>query len=270
MSDNADLPLPGGHTMHLTTYPGVLPPFVIIPGSPARADYIAQKHLSRAELVSQPGGREYRCWIGNTRGTALAIAVVTHHMGGGSMGTILPELEASGGRIIIRVGSCSSFVPNARPGDLAIIESEIRWDGASDEILDPRVPAVADRHVLRALEAAAQQRRLRHHVGMGATAITFYHGQGRPDPDGYVSPHIQERIALSRRLELVSLQMETATLLTWATTRRHAGVRAGAIHAIYANRSVPDGELVEAKGDDEAIQVAIAALESLAQISTHI
>ncbi len=260
---NADVPLIDGRTYHLTTEPDVFPPHCVLTGSPRRSDMIAAM-LENAVRVDLPDHREYRCYVGKWQGHP--VGVVTHHMGSGSMGTILPEVYASGGRRLIRVGSCSSFRDGARPGDISIIESEIRWDGASDEMIDPRVPAVSDRAVVSKLEDAAIDHGGRYHIGMGATSITFHHGQGRPDFDGYVSPQMQARLDLLRRLQVVSFQMETATLLAWATSMggRRRGIYVGAVHANYANRFRPDDELVEGLGDDYACWVALEALRKLA------
>ncbi len=267
---NADFPVDDeGRTFHngVGTEPATLPPYCLVVGSIQRACAIAEEHFSGGGELVSAGDRGYSCYVGSFNGVRMAVAV--HGMGSGCAITLFNELYAAGARRFIRIGSCSSLHPDSKPGDIAILTSAIRFDGASDELVHPRVPAVASFLITGALLVQAENLRHSYLLGMGATAIGFYEGQGRPSVSGYQRPEMAARMELLRYLEVVALEMEAATLLTWAVVNKKVGVEAGVVLAVYANRSKPQGALSEKAGDKEAIETGLVTMSRLHHSHSH-
>ena len=97
-------------------------------------------------------------------------------------------------------------------------------------------------------------------MGLTATAPGFYGWQGRSHPR--VEPLRKDLLDDLSRMGVLNLEMETSTLLTLAML---AGVRAGAICTVFANRPtntfIPQEARVPA--EDRALDVASRALEML-------
>ena len=184
----ADRPIAnGGRTYHLHTLPGSLSELCLLVGSPQRATMIAKTLLTGASLVGSYRG--LRSYTGEFQG--LRMSVVTTGMGGASAGIVLPEAVESGARIFIRVGSCGAIQPEIKVGESVICTGAVRLDGASDNWAPIEYPAVADFRVVMALQVAAKQLGLPHHLGIGATTTCFREGQARPDLNGYIPPRLQ-------------------------------------------------------------------------------
>jgi uridine phosphorylase len=112
-----------------------------------------------------------------------------------------------------------------------ISQGALRLENTTRFYVEDNYPAVADPQVVLALAAAADAGGYAYHVGLTATAPSFYGAQGRHIP-GFppAFPDIVERLA---RQGIKNLEMETSCLLTLATLR---GFMAGAVCAVYATR----------------------------------
>ncbi len=241
-----------GRTYHLQTREGDLARLCLLPGSPERAEMIAKNFFKDAKLVGDHRGS--RSYTGTVNGVPMS--VVNTCMGPSQTAIIVPEVHTSGGRILIRVGSCSALWPEPKPGESAICDRALRFDGASDNwVPHENYQAVPDPRVTSALVVAAQILGLPHYVGVEATTSCFVAGQGRPDINGYIPPHMKERHQSLIDRKVLCYSMEAATLFTWCDMIGKCP--AGAINAIYGNRITNE---FEAKGDEQATMIAIKAL----------
>ena len=213
---------------HLGLTPGDLPPCVLLPGDPDRASQIAATWEASETLREH---REFRSFRGSYRG--CPIGVVSVGIGGPSMAIVVEELARIGARTLIRVGSCGAIDPRIKPGDLVITTAAARFDGVSDAYAPAGYPAVAHPEVFRALEAAARAIGGRYHAGVTASVSTFYLEQGRAGYRGFAPGDLDRLPKLFRKLGILNVEMECATLLTIASIY---GLRAGAVCTVFGDR----------------------------------
>ncbi len=234
---------------HLGLRPGELPDSVLVPGDPARARRIAES-WDRSEALAQ--NREFLSFRGRYGGVDLG--VVSSGIGGPAMAIVVEELARLGVRRIVRVGSCGAIDPRLRTGDLAISLAAARFDPTSRLYAPLEYPAVAEPALLRALASAAAAGRFRYRVGITATVGSFYLDQGRSGFGGFLPEEARRMPALLRKLGILNIEMECATLLTIAAIY---GIEAGALCTVYGDRE--DGRPVP-EDPSPAIRVANEAL----------
>ncbi len=221
---------------HLGLRKGQLPSCVLLPGDPDRAERIARSWDSFEELNAR---REFRSFRGTYRGVPMG--VVSAGIGGPSISIAIEELAAVGVRTFLRVGTSGVVSPEVRAGDLVISTAAARYEATSRAYAPPGYPAVADPDVVAALTEAAVGAGVRFHRGITATVETFYLDQGRPGFGGYL-PFGADRSAFRlRRLGILNVEMECATLFTIASIY---GLRAGAVLTVLgeSKRRVPHPE----------------------------
>lgn len=246
-----------GRQYHLHTKQGDLARHCLLVGSPERAELIATTMFEQYRLVADHRG--LKSFTGMFEG--MPVSVVTVGMGGPAMGIVLKEAVASGAEYLVRVGSCSTLLYDAKPGDAAICTGAVRLDGASQNWAMPEFPAIADILVTVALIAAAEQLGIPHHVGIGATTGCFDEGQARSNEDGYI-PHwsIQQHEALIR-LGVIIYEMENAALFVRAHALRKRP-KVGSVCAIFGNRRT---DAFRIDGEENAARIALVALRALAR-----
>ncbi len=252
-STNNLVPGDGAREYHLQTRAGDIAPRCIVTGDPARATAIADTYLERRALVGDHRGLvSYTGFYKNTR-----VSIVTHGMGGPSIGIILPEAVRSGARMFIRVGSCGALQPGIKPGDAIIYTGAMRYDGASDAWAPPEFPAIASWRVVKALVAATHLNggTLRTHVGIGATTADFNEGQARAERPEDIPHWIRERHDWMLRNDILSYSMEEASLFVWCAT--HGRIPCGAVNAVFLNRV--DGGAAAVTGELDAARLALEA-----------
>src|SRR5256885_505161 len=132
--------------------------------------------------------------------------------------------------------------------------------GATLPIADRRIALPAGErqyHIGIAPVEAANRLGHRAHVGLTATAPGFFAAQGRPIPQLPIRyPDLAEEMTRQR---VLNFEMEASALLVLAGL---AGCRAGAVCAVYAQRSTGDFVTGAAKDTAEAACVE-TGLESL-------
>jgi uridine phosphorylase len=240
---------------HLGLRKGEIPPYVLIPGDPDRANRIAST-WDESQLLGEH--REYRSFRGRYRG--VEVGSVSAGIGGPSMSIVVDELAQVGARTLLRVGSCGAVDPSVRGGDLVITLAAARFEGTSESFAPLGYPAVSDPQVFRALVDAATELGVRFHTGITATVGTFYPEQDRPGFAGAVAG-VRSRFPVHdfARLRIMNVEMECATLLTMAGV---FGLRAGAVCTVYgdspAGDPIPEDPL-------PAIRVANEAIRRLAE-----
>ncbi len=239
----------------LQVRPRDLSSHALVVGDPQRAADAARLLDDPRELAY---AREYRTFAGTYRGKRVTIC--SHGVGASGANVCFAELFVGGVKTVIRAGTCGALVASIDDGDLIVATGAIREDGVSEKLIPLAYPALADRHVVAALEdAAATQPHLSLHVGVALTTATLYPGLLPPATD------------LWMRAGAVCVEMELATLLVMAGL---SGVRAGGIFTSDGNlaRAVtpaldpaaydPHREIVS-QGKDAMLRVALEALARL-------
>ncbi len=225
---SAKAPVIGGKQYHIECGPGDVAPSVLVPGDPARVGKIASLWDSSREVAYH---REYHTMTGKYQG--VPISCTSSGIGGPSLAIAVDELCRIGVDTFIRVGSTGGIQKGQKIGDLVISTAAVRLEGTSRDFVIPEYPAVANYEVVMALIEAAEELKVRYHVGITASTDTFYTGQGRPAYDNYF-PSFKNHIFRDMQAARVqNFEMEAATLFTMASI---FGKRAGAVCVIIANR----------------------------------
>ena len=202
---------------------GSVTPYVLTVGDPDRAAAVGEL-LDGARLLGR--FREYHTWQGAWKG--LDLTVTSHGVGGAGAAVAFEELILGGARVIIRLGTCGSFLRGIRSGDLLVATGAVREDGLSEQLLPLSYPAISDRTVLEALiEAAEAHPDVNFATGVMMTKAAFYPGALPDHRDVWSKAH------------LVGVEMELATLLIVAALR---GIRAGGAFNVDGNPDEGDVE----------------------------
>ena len=233
--------------------PSDLAPFALVVGDPRRATSAAEL-LTNTELVGD--AREYKTFTGEYNGKRLTIA--SHGVGGAGASICFKELIQGGVKTIIRAGTCGAMRREIQDGDLVIGTGAIREDGTSEKLVPITYPAIADRHVVSALQAAAAARNFnRIHEGIILTQDYFYPGTLPPTQQYWIGANVN----------VAAVEMELATLLIVASMYN---VRAGGIFTSDGNMAVEDDmdeynphrDVVKA-GVQSMLRIALDALVSM-------
>jgi purine-nucleoside phosphorylase len=193
----------GAVSTHIGAAAGQVAPYVLMPGDPLRARWIAEAFLEDAECYTEVRGM--LGYTGTYRGER--ISVQGSGMGLPSMSIYLNELFSEYDvATVVRVGSCGALAEQLRLRDL-VIASGACTDSSMNQLrfggLD--YAPVADFDLLRAAHDAAhaRQREAGIHVGLVFSSDSFYH----PRPE------------LTRRLVdygVLAVEMEASALYTLA------------------------------------------------------
>jgi uridine phosphorylase len=237
----------------LRVYPRDISPHALVVGDPNRAAEAARL-LDKAEEVGN--FREYRTFTGIYAGKRVTIS--SHGVGSSGASVCFHELFQCGVRNIIRAGTCGALIPGIRDGDQIIASGAIREDGCSEHLAPMSFPAISDRLVTRALEAAAFEMGIENPcVGLVLSQSYFYPGILPNETDIWLKTGLA-----------VAVEMEVAPLLVMASLQ---GVRAGAILTSDGNLTQdsdpehydPHREVVE-EGKLKMLKIALKALVRLA------
>lgn len=232
---SAKAPVIGGKQYHIDCKSGDVAPSVLIPGDPARVRKIASLWDNAREVANH---REYHTMTGAYQG--VPISCTSSGIGGPSLAIAVDELCRIGVNTFIRVGSTGGIQKGQKVGDLVISTGAVRLEGTSKDFVIPEYPAIAHYEVVMALIEAAEEFKVRYHVGITASTDTFYTGQGRPAYKDYF-PSFKENIFRDMQAAgVLNFEMEAATLFTMASL---FGKRAGAVCCIVANRVTDDFEI---------------------------
>ena len=225
----------------------------LVVGDPERAEDAA-KHLADVKKVGH--FREYITFTGTYKGKQLTIA--SHGVGAAGAAICFEELLRGGVTTIIRAGTCGGMVEGIKDGEMIIGTGAIRDDGTSERLLPSNYPAIADRNVLAALEAAAAERSSSaFHTGIILTISNFYNGILPSSVDFW----------LKAKMNVYAVEMEFATLLIIASM--HAA-RAGGIFVTDGNMSVKSDptaynphRTVVSEGVENMVRIGLDALVRL-------
>jgi len=237
----------------LKTHSSDLASLALVVGDPNRAA-LAAELLSNVEEVGNY--REYRTFTGEF--AAKRVTISSHGVGGAGASICFEELMQGGVKTVIRAGTCGAMRRGIQDGELIIGTGAIREDG-TERLMPIAYPAIADRHVISALEAAAAaQGYTRLHEGILLSKSYFYPGILPPPVDMWLKADV----------DVCAVEQELATLLIVASLHR---VRAGGIFTSDGNMTVkldrdgynPHRSVVE-EGVSTMIKIALDALVRLA------
>jgi uridine phosphorylase len=231
-----------------------LTPSALVVGDPQRAAAAAEYLDDVKELAYF---REYRTFTGTYSGVPITIS--SHGVGSAGASICFEELMQGGVTNIIRAGTCGAMVAGIQDGETIIGTGAIRDDGATDKLIPMNYPAIANRHIVAALEAATAERSNSPvHTGLVLTQGYFY--------DGILPSSVS--FWLQHNMNVFAVEMEFATLLIIASMRN---VSAGGIFTSDGNMTKePDPKTydphrtVVKQGTENMIQIALDALASLA------
>ncbi len=228
--------------IHIRGNSGDVAKYVLLPGDPNRAKFVAEHFLTNAVMYT-----EHRGMLGFTGSyKGIRVSVQTTMMGCPSAAIAVEELAMLGAKLVIRIGTCGGTSPNLQPADLVIAQAALARDGTTRQYLGEGNHApIADYRVVRALEVAAGN--APHHVGLVASDDGFY----------AVTP--EEARALYDTRGVLGLEMEASAVFTVARLR---GLESGAIMAVsnyIGDESLVPDEVLKA-GVSKMIQTALDAI----------
>lgn len=197
-------------TLHVRGKPGEVAPYVLLPGDPGRAEWIAKTYLDNPQQYNS-----YRSLLGFT-GTykGLPVSVQTTGMGTPSAAIVSEELIRLGVKVMVRVGTTGAVADGLKSADVVVAQGAVPLDGTTRQYLEgkPYAP-MPDYDVLEALVDSARTAKVRHHVGLILTEDAFY----------ATTPKIARSWG---EWGVLGVEMESSVIFTIA--RRH-GVRAGTL-----------------------------------------
>jgi purine-nucleoside phosphorylase len=209
--------------LHIHAQPGDVAPFVLLPGDPHRATFIAENFLDSPRLYND--NRLLLGYSGTYQG--VPVSVQTTGMGCPSLAIVVEELIRLGARTLIRVGTAGVVSSAVKPGELVIATASLPGDGTTRQYLRGAEAAPhADFAVARALVDAGPTAD-GVHVGLIRTEDAFY-ATGRQDVPGMQSQGV------------LAIEMEASTLFLLGQLRR---VATGCILA--ASNAIGDSGFVE-------------------------
>ncbi len=160
-------------TPHNEAKKGEIAKVVLMPGDPARAQWIADNFLHDVKLVNKVRGMF--CFTGKTE-NGKVISVMASGMGHPSIGIYSHELFTEYDvDVIIRVGTCGSYQPNINLKDVLVCQgscTDSNW--MSQYGINGTYSAIASYDVLEAAVEVLKNKNFPYHVGNIFSADVFY------------------------------------------------------------------------------------------------
>ena len=231
---------------------GQIADYVIVPGSQARIETIISYWDEHSKLA-----HHYEFLVHSGMLEGQAITACSTGIGGRSTSIAIDEMAALGANTFVRIGVTGGIQPNMQVGDLVIASGAVRMDKTSEHYVFLDYPAVADLEVTCALIAAAQSEGCNFHVGIGATASSFYAGQGITCLNGYRTTKMDAIASDIKAANVYDWDSETATIFTLCNLY---GLRAGRLNVIVDD---PNTGLYNPTGEETAIKVVTEAVKLL-------
>ena len=194
-------------SVHLEAQPGDIAPFVLLPGDPLRAQFIADRFLDGA--VCHNRVRNALGFTGHYKG--VRVSVQSTGMGMPSAAIYIHELLAGyGARILVRIGTCGAIRADLRTRDLVLVQAastdsamfRATFGGAT-------FAAAASFDLLHRAHALATSQDKPVRVGTVLTSDTFYPDEAAIST--WWTPWAEHGV--------LAAEMETAALYTLAARR---------------------------------------------------
>ena len=234
---------------HIRISPDKLAEKVIVVGDPARAEYVAENFLEDAELVNRERG--FNIYTGYYKGTRVSVAV--HGIGAPSAAIVFEELRMLGAKVMIRLGTAGSLIPELDIGDAVVATGAAYIHGGTigSYVPDSCMATSPDPRLTTLLYDKAKEFHGRVVLGPVFSSDAFY-------------AEDKEFVKKWSSRGIVAVEMEVATLYALATMR---GFKASAILVVSDNLAVPGKE--ELKHHEELKEyvdkATRAVLETLAE-----
>lgn len=240
---------------HIQCGEGDVGKYVILTGDPKRCSKIAE-YFEDAKLIAD--SREYVTYTGTLDGEP--ISVTSTGIGGPSASIALEELVKCGAETFIRVGTCGGMELSVKGGDIVVASGAIRMEGTTKEYAPIEFPAVADYHIVSALDRAAKKLGLNHHIGVCQSKDSFY-GQHSPEIMP-VSYELENKWNAWCKMGCLASEMETAALFIVGSFLR---VRVGSVLLALANQEREKAGLENEQFHDttRVIETAVEAMRIL-------
>ena len=223
-------------------------PFVLLPGDPKRARFIAETFFDDPQLYT-----DHRGMLGFTGSyKGVRVSVQTTGMGCPSRAITVEELIRLGARTLVRVGTAGIVGEGIEPGELIIATGAVPNDGTTRQYLDGASYApVPEFGVVRALVDTAARGGKKVHTGLIQTEDAFY------------ATHPEHVQGLAER-GVLAIEMEASALFMLGKLR---GVKTGC--ALVASNRIGDPQLVDPKIlQDGVAHMTSVALEAALQLQS--
>ncbi|MBU0599644.1 nucleoside phosphorylase [bacterium] len=231
--------------IHLKCNSSDLGKYVLLPGDPKRAKYVALNFLKEAQLVSDYRGLD--SYTGKYKD--IRVSVVTTGMGCPSAAIVTEELIMLGATTLIRIGTCGAIQKEISTGSIIIPTGAIPLVGIINQYNLACFCPTPDFYVLKALVQSAKELDKETSLGLIATSDSFYN-------------EMDQAKSWSSK-NILGLEMECAGIFAIAYLKK---IKAAAILAVTGNllfhEQVLDNEATKKAIDDE-IEVALRAIELL-------
>jgi purine-nucleoside phosphorylase len=230
-------------SIHIAAKPGEIAPFVLLPGDPLRAKFIAENILEDAVCYN-----EVRSMFGYT-GTykGKAVSVQGTGMGIPSISIYAHELICDYDvQTLVRIGTCGAFPDDLHPRDVVIAQGACT-DSAFNKLKFKGMDyaPLADFELLRKANDYAQHAGLKVRVGNVLTSDAFYNDD---EPDPY---------AIWQSYGILAVEMEAAALYTLA-----ARFKRKALAILTVSNHMITGEELSSKDREQSfIDMVRIALE---------
>ncbi len=198
--------------------------YVLVPGSRKRVEWFTQSWTNVQKKASH---YEFLLYSGEFEG--IPVSACSTGIGARSTSIAVDEIAAMGGQTFIRAGVTGSIQKNVNVGDLIIATAAVRMDKTSEHYVCIEYPAVADFEVVCALIEAADKLGYPYHIGVGATASSFYAGEGMSGFNGYRHSDMEHIVSDLRAARVLDWDTETSTIFTLCGLY---GLRAGRINVV--------------------------------------
>jgi uridine phosphorylase len=248
-----------GKQYHIDCSEGDLAEYILLCGDPARSEKTAQ-HFD--DISFETKHREYVTFTGKYKG--VPVSVMSTGIGPDNMEIAVVEISRTiANPTLIRIGSCGGMQDNIAMGDLVVSTGAVRLENTSLYYVREGYPAVADYRVVQSLCAAARDTGARFHIGLTATAPSFYAAQSRymddfPTREGGLLEELY-------KCKVANYEMESSTLFTLAHLRE---IKAGCVCAAYSTRhdNKPITHDQKEKAEKECLLTGLGALQYLERI----
>lgn len=229
--------------IHLKVNKGDIASHVLLPGDPERTEFVAQRYLGSARLVTSYRGLV--CYTGKYKG--LKVTVATSGMGCPSAAIVVEELAKLGAKVIIRAGTCGGVPRNVKPGDYVVPTATVPLTGILSAYGLKSVRPVPHPDVMQSLRKSLSS--VRHHVGTICTSDAFYKEK--------------EQAREWEKKGVLAFEMECAAVFAVSHLR---GIKAGAIltttGSILYGRQVMDTRPIQ-KAVESMCRYGLDGLRSL-------
>lgn len=192
--------------------------YIILPGSPGRAQKIAELFENQFQRP-HPRGHHFYGGDWSFKDKKIDVGVVATGMGGPSAEIIVSELLALGAKQMIRVGTCGSLQPDkVQGGDMVCVTGCVKDESTSKQYVPVEIPAMASLGFLAAAQNIKSTQKL--HFGLCHTKDSLY---GREFGMGPYAKRNTEYMDLLSQCGVLASEMEASVLYTLCQLHQHAG-----------------------------------------------